>query len=182
LAADQQSQSANQPPNTGPINHHNQLQDDDDQLGDTLQGVRAVHQQGGPDPGTEVSSNMFDLCYLGDYENLDDLILGGGGDTAAPAPPRQQEREQEVKQDATLSLLPTLRIDELQEQSPRQEEQVMWQGEEEEWERHRGARRLKRLVSSDWEWKLGVWEAGEGRLHSYRLKKGQILLESEKAG
>ncbi len=195
---------------------------------------------------------VVNLRCLGDYENIEDLIQEG-----ASAPQEEQGEEEE-----TLCLLPTLRIEEREEQGVSQEqgvwqgvpqgvwqgvpqeqgvlqgvpqEQEMWQGvpqehgvwqsvpqEQEVWQsvpqehgswqgvpqeqgvwqgvpqeqgvwqgvpqepgeedgwsniRTRESLRFKRS-KSEREWKLGIWEAREGRLHSHRPKHRLIILES----
>jgi hypothetical protein len=65
------------------------------------------------------------------------------------------------------------------------QEQKVWQdvpqepGEEDGWSsvRTRESLRFKRS-KSEREWKLGIWEAREGRLHSHRPIHRLIILES----
>jgi hypothetical protein len=169
---------------------------------------------------------VVNLRCLGDYENIEDLIQEG-----ASAPQRQEEQGEEGE---TLCLLPTLRIEEREEQGVPQEqggwqgvpqehgtwqgvpqeqgvwqgvpqeqgvwqgvpqeqggwqgvpqEQKLWQGvpqepgDEDGWGsvRTRDSLRFKRS-KSEREWKLGIWEAREGRLHSHRPIHRLIILES----
>jgi hypothetical protein len=129
---------------------------------------------------------VVNLRCLGDYENIEDLIQEG-----ASAPQRQEEQGEEGE---TLCLLPTLRIEEREEQGVPQEqgvwqgvpqEQKLWQGVphepggEDGWGsvRTRESLRFKRS-KSEREWKLGIWEAREGRLHSHRPIHRLIILES----
>ena len=188
-SADHHSQLADHHPRSA--DHHSQTADHSSQSADWRQSVSLshIHRQiqllearlEGETcvPSlreTEHASAMVDLHYLGDYENIEDIVMGCGADhPITPAGPEEGEQDEE---EATVSFLPTLRVEER-----RQEVERAWQDdvevvgiEEEQGVRLRG-RKVKRLVS-DWEWKLGAWEAGEGRLHSCRTRHGLILLGS----
>jgi hypothetical protein len=114
----------------------------------------------------QLPASAVEDTSMGDYENLDDMIVAHTSDA------RTEENAH------LLSCLPTLRAEDSHRLTVGDDVTVVDEERVRCWQRAgkigRGGGATAR------EWKLGAWEAGEGRLHSGRppTRHGLILLGS----